>query len=330
MVTALIASVDTVEWLSRSIWRGLRRLVPRHGLGLTGALLWRGAAALAGIGMTAALVTGLSAKDEDQTQLAALTVQDAARTGGPADRQATTGPIQWAPIVKPIAMFNLDAPEFARAAPAYAARSGSGAREDLLSFGGFAQATPHLALAVRTGRLDGANAAPFTVAIAREAAAMALSTTRSSLPVTIETRFGPLETADVVLSDGTESRGCVAFRSAGGIDTFALRGWWCAAGKPSDRRQLTCLVERLDLINAAGDQALRAAFAASELRRNAACERAHLSAAGRKASWLDAEAPAPALKIKTATAEASRALPIAREKAAKPRGRKAQRAGAST
>lgn len=330
LVTGLIAAADGFERVGKALWRLLSWLAPRRSIGLTGALAWRMAAALAGIGCTAALVTGLSAKDEDGMQMATAPMPGAVTLQPLPLRQFSTGPIQWSPVVRPIAMFNLDAPEFSRERPAYAARSGAGAREDLLSFGSFPQMTAHLVLALRTGRLDDAPALPFTVAIAREAAAAALSMTRSSLPVTIETRFGPLESADVVLGDGRETRGCIAFRSAGPAEGFALRGWWCAAGKPTDRRQLSCLIERLDLVNAAGDQDLRTAFAASELRRNPACERAHLSAAGRKSSWLDTDASAPALKVRTIAAEPAKVLPKPRNRPAKQHVRDRAKDPAST
>ncbi|WP_139333795.1 hypothetical protein [Bosea sp. TND4EK4] len=320
-VPALIAAADAIEFAAGKIWQALRWLAPSRGMGLTGALLWRSAAALAGIGFAATLVTGLSARDDSKSRLAALAMPDAGRSTAAAE-QTVPSHLSWIPVTRPIAMFNLDAPELGRASPSLAARSSDGAREDLLSYGSLAEPKPHLLLALRTGDMAAAPARSFTVALAREAAELALSVTRSSAPVPVETRFGLLETADVELGDGQASRSCIAFRSTSGVAGFALRGWWCAAGKPSDRRQLTCLIERLDLVNAAGDQQLRAAFAASELRRTGSCERAHLASSGRKASWLDAEAAAPALKVKKAEPEPAKALPRPRKKPAKLSGRR--------
>lgn len=313
-VPALIAALDRLEQVARRLFRLLRWLAPRRALGLTGALAWRATAALAGIGGTAALVTSLSAQDEPAPRPPApLSVAAIGHTPS----AVSAGPSSWTTVQRPIAMFDLAAPELGRSPPQRAARTAAGLREDLLSFGGLGQEGPHLVLVLRTGRLDDGDPRPFTVAIAREAAAQALSVSRSSLPLAIETRFGRVETADVVLGDGRETRGCIAFRSVTGEAGFALRGWWCAAGRPSDRRQLTCLIDRIDLVNAADDQALRAAFAASELRRQPACERPHLAATGRKASWLDAQTAAPALRNKTAAPEPQRALPTPRKKPAK-------------
>ena len=329
MVSALIAAADAIETAAGRIWWVLRWLAPSQGLGLTGALLWRSAAALAGLGVAATLVTGLSARDDSAPGAGALARSELRSLAEAAERPAPTL-LSWTPVSRPIAMFNLDAPELGRAPPSLAARSSGSAREDLLSYGSLAEAKPYLLLALRTGSLDAAPARPFTVSLAREAAELALSVTRSSAPVPVETRFGLLETADVELGDGEASRSCIAFRSTGGMAGFAMRGWWCAAGKPSDRRQLTCLVERLDLVNAAGDQQLRAAFAASELRRTESCGRAHLAASGRKASWLDAESAAPALKVQKAEPEPAKALPRPRKKPAKLNARRTSPSPAET
>ena len=137
----------------------------------------------------------------------------------------------------------------------------------------------------------------------REAAARALSVQRSGLPAAIATRFGPVETADATLSDGQTSRACIAFRMEAGALPLAMSGWWCGgAAKPADRQQLVCLIDRIDLLNAGDDRALRSAFARTELNRQPACAPPRLSATGRKVSWLDADGQAPALRTKTATA----------------------------
>lgn len=308
LVPALITCVDRIESGFRTVSRILRRLLPRRGLGLPGALAWRIAAALGGISLTAALVTALSANGEGQPQLASLASPVAAAT-----TQATVNrkPLlaateaDWVAITRPIAIFNLEAPELGRTAPAVEARRSQdgGRREDMLSFGDFAGSAPHLSLRLRTGDGVTASVSSFTVALVHAAALRSLAVERSSAPATIETRFGALETADIVLGDGSESRNCLAFRTVGSDAPFTMNGWWCAGARPSDRKQLTCLIDRLDLANAGADPELRAAFARSELQRQPGCANPHLSATGRKVSWLDANGTLPALRMKTATAE---------------------------
>jgi len=309
LVPSLITSADRIEAAMRAAGRLCRRFKPRNGFGLPGALAWRIGAALGGISLTAALVTALSASGEGQPQLASLASPVAAATtqnaiGNRKPLLATTE-ADWIAVTRPIAIFNLEAPELSREVPTIEARrSQDGSRrEDLLSFGAFTGSAPHLSLRLRTGDGIAAGSSSFTVAVVHAAALRSLAVERSSAPATIETRFGALETADIVLGDGTESRACLAFRTVGSEAPFAMSGWWCAGAKPSDRRQLACLIDRLDLANAGAEPELRAAFARSELHREHACATPRLSATGRKLSWLDPNGTMPALRVKTATTE---------------------------
>lgn len=307
LVPFLITSADRIEAGLRAASHIGRRLMPRGGFGLPGALAWRIAAALGGICLTAALVTSLSANGEGQSQLASLASPVAAATTQSAAlgrKPLVASEADWIAISRPISIFNLEAPELGREVPALEARrSQDGARrEDLLSFGAFGGSGPHLSLRLRTG--DGLAASPsFTVALVHTAALRSLAVERGSTPAVIETRFGPLETADIVLGNGSESRACLAFRTVGPDAPFAMSGWWCAGAKPSDRKQLTCLIDRLDLANAGAEPELRAAFARSELQRQPGCATPRLSATGRKVSWLDADGTMPTLRTKTTTTE---------------------------
>lgn len=308
LVPFLITSADRIEAAFRIACRIGRRLVPRGSFGLPGALAWRIGAALGGISLTAALVTALSGSGQGQSQLASLASPVAAATTQTAVNRKpllAAAEADWVAITRPIAIFNLEAPELGRAAPVVEARRSQdgGRREDLLSFGDFAGSGPHLSLRLRTGDGAAASVSSFTVALVHAAALRSLAVERGSTPAVIETRFGTLETADIVLGDGSETRACLAFRTVGPDAPFAMSGWWCAGTKPSDRKQLTCLIDRLDLANAGADPELRAAFARSELQRQPGCANPHLSATGRKVSWLDANGTLPALRMKTATAE---------------------------
>ena len=322
-VPLLISGADRIEASFRTACRIGRRLTPRGGFGLPGALAWRIAAALGGISLTAALVTGLSTNGEGQSQLASLASPVAAATTRSAAlgrKPLAVSEADWMTISRPIAIFNLEAPELGREAPALEARrSQDGSRrEDLLSFGAFAGSGPHLALRLRTGDGPAAGPSSFNVALVHAAALRSLAVERGSTPALIETRFGALETADIVLGDGSESRACLAFRTVSPDAPFAMSGWWCAGAKPSDRKQLTCLIDRLDLANAGAEPELRAAFARSELQRQPGCATPRLSATGRKVSWLDADGTMPALRMKTAAAEPGKS-------AAEPRAHRAKK-----
>jgi hypothetical protein len=312
VTAALISGADRIEAFLRALGRlasAVRRVLRLPAIRLTTGLVWRGLAAAAGIGATGALVTALSSESEATiSSYSTLSEPAPLPPAGSATPRRTGAANQenWVAITRPIPIFGLESPELERQ-PAVldARRSADGTRrEDILSFGGFAEPKPHLSLRLAVQHERDELSRPFIVALVRAAAARGLSVQRSSLPAAIETRFGPVEAADVTLSDGASGRACIAFRTEGGTVPLALSGWWCGGeGKPADRRQLVCLIDRIDLLNAGEDPALRGAFARSELNRQPGCAPPRLSASGRKVSWLDADAPTPALRTKTGTAQ---------------------------
>lgn len=302
-VGILISVVDHVEAAIRTIIRWLRAAIGHRGLGLTGGLAWRGLAAVAGIGMAAALVTGLSG-DGGEMQVANLAEQPASEIRHVRDVRQEPRPLDarhedWARIARPIAMFGLDSPELERQAPAYeASRSQDGTkREDVLSFGALTEAKPHLLLRLVVDHGDDHLTQPFIIALVREAAARGMSVQRSGAPTGLTTKFGPVEATDVTLSDGATERTCIGFRHRGGDTPLRLSGWWCGgAARPADRQQLACLVDGLALLGAGEDHALRNAFAAAERNRDGACSPPRPSTAGRKTSSLDGGGTATSLK----------------------------------
>lgn len=302
-VGILISVVDHVEAAIRAIIRWLRAAIGHRGFGLTGGLAWRGLAAVAGIGMAAALVTGLSG-DGGEMQAAVLAEQPASEIRPVRDVRQEPRPLgarheDWARIARPIAMFGLDSPELERQAPAYeASRSQDGTkREDVLSFGAFTEAKPHLLLRLVVDHGDDHLTQPFIIALVREAAARGMSVQRSGAPTGLTTKFGSVEATDVTLSDGATERACIGFRHRGGDTPLRLSGWWCGgAARPADRQQLACLVDGLALLGAGEDHALRSAFAAAERNRDGACSPPRPSTAGRKTSSLDADGTVTSLR----------------------------------
>jgi hypothetical protein len=316
-VTALIRCADAIETGFARLLRGAFAAFGRRGLGLTGGLVWRGIAALTGIGLAASLITALSAAGDSEPRLASLTIPAASESRPVRDvlleprQQAITGE-NWLKIARPIAMFGLESPELDRQQPAYEAmRSQDGARrQDTLSFGAFDADKPHLRLRLLVTHNSEPRPQPFVIALVREASERGMSIQRSGVPTSIETRFGTVETADTTLSDGDASRPCIAFRKSAGDLPLGFSGWWCGApARPADRQQLVCLIDRIDLLAAGEDKALRSAFSRTELARQPACAPPRLSATGRKASWLDADATAPALRTRSAAAEQGKPAP---------------------
>lgn len=310
----LITSTDAIEAGAGKVSRGLRGVLAKGGVGLTAGLVWRSVAALTGIGLAATLVTalspGLAESGTAAPSLASLTVQPAEDSRvvrdvrrDPLGGSALEG--SWIVLANPVAMFGLDSPELDRQAPVYEARhvQAEARRRDDLSFGSFAGDRPYLQLRLQVEHGARPAALSFVISLVREAAERGMSIQRSGLASVIATRFGPVETSDVTLSDGEASRSCIVFRKSHDELPLGLSGWWCGGpDRPADRQQLICMIDRIDLLNAGDDRVLRGAFAKTELARQPACASPRLSASGRKTSWLDADGKAPGLRTRTATA----------------------------
>ena len=210
--------------------------------------------------------------------------------------------VPWLEIVRPIQMFSLSGSAFNRLPLRYRARrrEPGDARQDVLTFGRFGEDTPFLTLSVL--RRDGASetAPAFFVAMARLGATVDLSVTRSALPTLMPTRFGRFAAADLTLAQGTRGAPCLGFRleqPGGPSDPVAIAGFACgAAGHGMDRALLACVLDRIDLVSAGDDGALRDFFVAAERRRGEACAASRLLASGARDRWLDADATPPALR----------------------------------
>jgi len=316
LAAVLIDLADALETGFARLIRAIRRsaragISPARTFGLTSGLIWRGAAAATGIGLTATLVAGLSSGSSEPA-LASLAVMTPLETpAAPPVRDvriqavpSALGQDGWITVTRPIALFGLDSPELDRRTGYEARRNHDGSkREDMLSFGEFGDGKPFLALKFLVNRDSAAQrtlsglSQPFVISLVRESAGRGLSVGRSGMTTPIETKFGPVETADIGLSDGSYGRACIGFRHQDGAAHLSFSGWWCGGeAKPADRAQLICMLDRIDLLSAGDDHELRAAFARTELNRRQGCSVPRLAATGRKGSWLDADAKAPALK----------------------------------
>ncbi|MFN3670698.1 MAG: hypothetical protein ACK4VM_02180 [Bosea sp. (in: a-proteobacteria)] len=308
-IGSLIRAADWLEAGVSHLVRLGRRLCGNRLLGLGAPLAWRLLAALTGIWLATLLATAVSSSDEEPMLSSALAANDTParplRDVRQEPRSSASGE-EWQRLQRPVAMFDLQSPELdQQPAQLEAYESANGRRhQDRLDFGSFDSDRPHLHLRLQPDHEGaGASPQPFLIGLVRDAAGKGLSVQRSGQASGLLTRFGPVETADVTLTDGHDVRACIAFRKQADGVPLALAGWWCgAANRPADRQQLVCLIDRIDLRSAGDDLVLRAAFARTELQRNPACIPPRLSATGRKTSWLDPAGSAPALRTKSAAA----------------------------
>lgn len=242
----------------------------------------------------ASAVTASEAETPVATILAAIA--EAAQANEPAEPERT--PV-WAPIERPFAFVNLEAPTLDRLPRTHAAarHTTGGGRDDVLIFGDFADDTLHVRLSAYRPGAEAPAPSTFFVDLVRRASEAGVAVTKSAVATPLATKLGLMETADAVLSDNNAERPCLAFRFLSYEPRLRLSGWACGtAERPADRVLFTCLIDRLDLVAAGEDKALAAFFAKAERARNAACGAPHLLTAGAKSRWLDGPAAMPPLK----------------------------------
>lgn len=207
----------------------------------------------------------------------------------------------WRTLTAPIAAYHLEAPELDRSGYKYRARVHTdGARQDFMLW-----APPSGETSPRKLRTSGAvsiehypKSAPaaetFYLDLTRRAALAGASVERLGAPIGLETKFGPVETSEATVLTEAGSRSCLAFRHIASAVPMQLHGWFCGtADRPVDRAALGCLIDRIDLVSAGNDTALRSYFGVVERARRP-CGPARLIAT--KASWLDSENTPPPLK----------------------------------
>jgi hypothetical protein len=229
------------------------------------------------------------------------------------DPQNTGSLGEWTRIQRPVAIFALGAQDFAGQAQRYESwRHSRAGRDDRLIYGslatpadkvqtGPARPEPHLHLSLQR---EGAAARSLFLDLVAQGAENGISVERMQQPGMVITKFGPVEAADATLSQGGAARACLGFRHVSEEPGLRIAGWWCAAdGRPADRRQLACLIDRIGLLSAGEDKALRAVFTQAERNRDPACNPSRIAQAGRKTNWLDADAAAPTLRGQKPAAE---------------------------
>ena len=211
-------------------------------------------------------------------------------------------PPKWLAIPKPVQVFSLEAPELANLPVAYSARrrSDGNGRDDVLAFGSLTDG--RLGLRLRVSRAERQPPPPpLYAALARQAADVGLSIDHSSLPNIMPARFGRFEIVKMALNGGHVASPlsvraltpCSGFRLVNDEPGFIITGLACGSTDAVPSATLSCLIDRLDLASGGDDRRLIEFFAASELKRNSACNGARLAPDTLHAKWLDDKPATP-------------------------------------
>ncbi len=212
-----------------------------------------------------------------------------------------TTPIKptWAPVTKPIHLFALDAPEILGSLTNYEARRHNldGGRDDILTFGTFDGPLAFMQLSVFRAQQEAIPVSSFFLDMARNAADAGLAVGHSTVPAPLDTRFGPFDVADVALGGANNPANCLGFRFFADSPRLRITGLYCGtATHPADRGALRCLINRLDLVSAGEDSALRDWFVEAERGRGEGDCGASRPRGGRPNNWLEVGAAKPILK----------------------------------
>lgn len=221
-----------------------------------------------------------------------------------APKSGPAGP-QWSEIRRPLALFGLAGTEFSKLPSVHDARrrQPDGAREDVMTFGRLGDAKPYLQVALLRAGPEGADGEAgdgLADGLARLATARGLTATRLRPAAGMDTRFGRFEAADLLLWGAAGPTPCLGFRGGGPV--LRVSGFACGvAGHPMGRSALACAVDRIDLVSAGDDAALRAVFVAAERRDRATClggpsPAASLGPMARGPGWLDPDGEMPPLR----------------------------------
>ncbi len=247
---------------------------------------------LAALGACAVLLAGAADVALSRTP-AAVAEPPAAPPDAPAP-----GPV-WIEVNRPIRLFDLSGSSFGKLPLAYRARrlSDGSERRDTLTYGTFEADAPALTLSILRAGPAG-RAAALATDLARVADPETLATASGGASTPVRTRFGTVEAADLTVVTGAKPRPCLAFRlRAGDAAPVAMAGLACGTpAKPVDRARLACVLDRLDLLSAGEDTALRDFFVEAERHRGQGCGGAGLLVAGARGTWLDGEAVRPPLE----------------------------------
>lgn len=198
----------------------------------------------------------------------------------------------WRAVAPKLAAWRLESPQLPASGVINRLRSlPDGSRQELLVWNAGAANRLSGALSLEHYADRAPEADSLYVETVRRAALSGASIDRMAQTVPMETKFGPFETADAAVDAGNGPLQCIAFRQIAADAPARIMGWFCGSGQPLDRSALSCLINRLDLVNSGDDAVLRGWFATAERNRNG-CE------TGRPGSarWLDAGAKMPALK----------------------------------
>jgi len=144
-----------------------------------------------------------------------------------------------------------------------------GGRKDLMTFGAAGDKSAYVRIELYRPGTEGEAIADPLDAVAALAGDSGIDAELSETSSKLKTKFGELSVIDMNVTGTEHARACIAVAKAWDDPRFGLVAWLCNAGPEMvPHGQLACLVDRLTLMSAGGDDRLASFFATVELKRN--------------------------------------------------------------
>jgi hypothetical protein len=193
----------------------------------------------------------------------------------PAPAQSSVSPMpekkpEWIEIVRAEGAFALEADELAGLERHYLVRRHrSGGRSDELSFGRVDAPGPYARISAYRPGDEGMKERTALDAVATAAAVSGIQAELEEPSVLLSTKFGAMPIVRMTVPVNHAARNCIAAAGAWLEPRFRLVAWWCNDGPEIVAQgEFACLIDRLALMSAGGDDKLAEFFARAELRRN--------------------------------------------------------------
>ncbi len=196
-----------------------------------------------------------------------------------------------------LSLFNLQSPETTNLDLDYSARTHvSGLREDILSWGD--KQMPSKAMMVLQRPLSTiVDHSSLQIETERRAQELNFEVNQTSNLSIITSKFGAIEVMDFILTQDKTTNSCLAFRSQNLQPDLKLSGWLCGSqAKAVERPQLSCFINRMELIGAAQNVTLHKIFQNTENKRGDCPSRITASLGKKNTSWMESENALPKLK----------------------------------
>jgi hypothetical protein len=203
--------------------------------------------------------------------MATILAEDLVRRPPPAPPPTESRPQpQWIEIPRAQGAFSMNSSSLDGIGAHYVVRRhrSGGGRKDELTFGDPSARRPYVRIVFYRPGTEGMAEPDPLEAIVEVASRSSIDAELQETDRTVATKFGTLPIVAMTVKNVTGPRYCIATAAAWSDPRLGLTAWWCNEGAELVAHgDFACLLDRLELMSAGGDDRLAEFFANAELRR---------------------------------------------------------------